>query len=46
MPDEASGTTYLDMVTTSMHLVGLGATPKAINNPMPTLRRLEDSESD
>ena len=44
--DAASGTTYLDMVTTSMSLVGLGATPRVINHPMPTLRRLEDLESD
>ena len=43
--DVALGTTYLDMVTTSMSLVSLGATSRVINHAMPTLRRLEDSES-
>ena len=34
---QVSGTIYLDMVTTSMSLVGLGATPMVVDHPMPTL---------
>ena len=39
--DGVLGTTYLDMVTTSMSLVGLGATPRVVNHPMPTLDRVK-----
>ena len=41
-----SGTTYIDMVTYSMSLVGLGATPLAVNHPMSTLEGWEDTDSD
>ena len=44
--DVALGTTYPDMVTISMSLVGLGATPRAVDHPMLTLEGWKDSESD
>ena len=37
--------TYVDMITASMSLVGLGANPMVDDYPMPTLERWEDSES-
>ena len=43
--DVALGITYLDMVTTSMSLVGLGATPMAVDHPMAALEEWKDSES-
>ena len=40
-----SGTTYIDMVTCSISLDGLGATPLAVNHPMPALEGWEDTDS-
>ena len=39
------GITCIDMVTCSMSLVGLGATPTAVDHPMPTLEGWEDTDS-
>ena len=38
--DMVTGVTYLDTVMVSMSLVSLGATPMAVDHPMPAL---EDS---
>ena len=44
--DMTSGITYVDMVTCSMSLVGLGATPAAVEHAMPALEGWEDTDSD
>ena len=41
-----SGTTYLDMITTSISHVGLRTTPMAADHPVPKLEEWEDLESD
>ena len=43
---QVSGATYLDMVTTSMSLVGLEAAPMVVDHPMPILEGGEDWEAD
>ena len=42
--DVALGTTYLDMVTTSMSLVSLEVTPMTVDHPMPILEDPLDSD--
>ena len=41
-----SGATYLDMVTCSMSLVGLGVTPSVVNCSMSALLGEGDTDSD
>ena len=43
--DMVAGTTYLELVTTSMSLVSLEVTPTAVDHPMPTWEGWEDMES-
>ena len=44
--DMISGSTYIDMMTCSMSLVGLGVTPSVGDHSMPTLLGEEDMNSD
>ena len=41
-----SGAMYINMMTCSMSLVGLGVTPLAHNHSMPALLGEEDTDSD
>ena len=43
--DANSGTTYIDMVTCSMSLVGLGVTPLVGDCSMPALLGGKDTDS-
>ena len=44
--DSMSGATYIDVVTCSMSLVGLGSTPLAVDCCMPTLLGEDDIDAD
>ena len=44
--DTISGSTYINVMTCSMSLVGLGVTPLAGDHSMPTLLEEEDMDSD
>ena len=43
--DAVSGTTYINMVTCSMSLVGLRLTPLAVAHSMPALLGEEETDS-
>ena len=45
LQDSMSGATYINMVTCSMSLVGLGVTLSAVDCFMPTLLGGEDTDS-
>ena len=45
LQDSMSGATYIDMVTCSMSLVGLGVTLSVVNYSMPTLQGQGDLDS-
>ena len=44
--DVISGSTYIDIMTCSMNLVGLGVTPPVGDHSMPTLLGEENTNSD
>ena len=46
LQDYMSGATYINMVTYSMSLMGLGVTPSAVDCSMPALLGEGDTDSD